>query len=133
MQKHLDQASHNLALHTSLCQNFTDQYHDWRITLLFYSALHYLKALANSKKIDIGNTHFEIEANCNPRRKGAMPVSQRVWANYKTLFNCSQIARYGGINDKFIFEELMKEDYELFLQHLELVKKYVKGMGLTTI
>jgi hypothetical protein len=131
MQKHLDQANHNIALHDSICQNFPDQYFDWKITLLFYAALHYLKALASKKGINIGDTHFDIESNCNPKRHNCkMRIKQKAWDEYKGLFNYSQTARYLGIDDKTIFEELKKADYLLSLKHLDTVKKYIKGEGV---
>ena len=36
--------------------------------LLFYCALHYLKALAEIRDIDLGETHSEIEKHINPQR-----------------------------------------------------------------
>lgn len=135
MQQHLDQANHNLALHDSLCSNFPDQYYDWKITLLFYTALHYLKALASMKGIEIGNTHFDIDRNCNPEgyNRGItvkMPIKRNIWDEYKNLFIYSQSARYSGIDDKAIFEQLKKADHAYCIKHLEKFKKYIKGSGV---
>lgn len=63
MQQFIDQAIHNEKFHECVHTNFTDSFFDWKITILFYTAIHYLKALAAKRNIDIGNTHADIERN----------------------------------------------------------------------
>lgn len=53
MDRFLNQATHNEEFHSCLCENFTEKFYDWRITSLFYTAIHYLKALALKRVIDI--------------------------------------------------------------------------------
>ncbi|WP_346319755.1 hypothetical protein [Chitinophaga sp. YIM B06452] len=89
MEPHINQANHNLQLHAILCERYSTQYFDWKITILFYVALHLLKALAKRKNIKIGQTHSDIESNCNPRRfKGKMPLTERAWIR---VLSCSEI------------------------------------------
>jgi hypothetical protein len=131
MKHHLNQAAHNQNFHNVICSNFKVQFHDWKITILFYVAIHYLKALAASKKIDIGTTHFDIELSVNPDRPNAkMKITKNAWREYKTLFNYSRTARYEGYSDSNTFEQLMQNDHKFCMIHLENFKKYVQGQGV---
>ncbi len=131
MQKHLDQAIHNQEFHTCICDSFEEQFFDWKITVLFYVAIHCLKALAESKGIDIGSTHFDIEKNVNPEKyKPSMSISKNAWYEYRNLYNYSRTARYDGITDPDTFELLRKQDHLHCLRHLEKFKMYIENQGL---
>lgn len=78
MDRFLNQALHNEEFHKCICENFSDKFYDWKIATLFYTAIHYLKALALKKGIDIGQTHHEIELNVNPDRNNS---SMRITKN----------------------------------------------------
>lgn len=132
MNRFLNQASHNENFHSSICEKFSDNFYDWKITSLFYTAIHYLKALASKRGIDIGQTHHEIELNVNPdRHNSSMRITKAAWKEYKNLLRYSKNSRYDGINtDSETFETLMKSDYEYCVQHLDNFKKYMKSQGL---
>ena len=131
MKQHLDQANHNQDFHDCIETQFTGQFYDWKITVLFYVAIHYLKAFASKKGIDIGETHFDIEHNVNPDRHNAkMRITKGAWREYKNLFNYSRTARYEGITDISTFEQLKKVDHSYCLIHLDNFKKYLQGQGL---
>lgn len=132
MQNHLDQATHNRDFHTCIDAEFNDQFYDWKITVLFYVAIHWLKALAAKRGIDIGETHFDIEQNVNPdRHNSQMRITKGAWREYKNLFNYSRTARYEGITDIKTFEQLKQVDHGYCLQHLDNFKKYLESQGLT--
>jgi hypothetical protein len=131
MQHFIDQAIHNERFHECVHSNFSDSFFDWEITILFYTAIHYLKALAANRNIDIGNTHTDIEYNCNPDRRGLkMPITRRAWNEYKSLYRYSHTSRYEGITDIETFDKLKEIDYGYCKIHLEAFKKYIKGQGL---
>jgi hypothetical protein len=132
MDRFLKQAIHNEAFHKCICDNSSDNFYDWKITSLFYTAIHYLKALALKRGINIGQTHHEIEQNVNPdKNKPLMRVSKNAWYEYKKLLHYSRNSRYDGIDTDFeTFELIMKVDYEECLKHLDTFKKYIKGQGL---
>ncbi|RYM32099.1 hypothetical protein ERX46_15565 [Brumimicrobium glaciale] len=71
MDRYLNQANHNEEFHNCICENSPDKFYDWKITSLFYTAIHYLKALALKRDINIGQTHHEIELNINPDRNNS--------------------------------------------------------------
>jgi hypothetical protein len=131
MKEFLTQAQHNQEFHDCIAEEFADKFHDWRITVLFYVAIHYLKALASKRGVQIGDTHHEIECNVNPDRPSAtMKIKKNAWKEYKRLYDYSRTARYAGYCPITTFEELKKIDYQYCLQHLEHFKKYVKGEGV---
>lgn len=131
MQQHIDQASHNQKFHDSIDTQFGGQFYDWKITVLFYVAIHYLKALASQRGIDIGETHYEIEQSVNPDRYSAkMRLSRNAWREYKNLFNYSRTARYEGITDFATFEKLKQIDHSYCVQHLDNFKSYLRSQGL---
>jgi hypothetical protein len=131
MHQFLDQASHNQEFHDTIAGNFTDRFHDWRITVLFYVAVHYLRALAAKKGINIGKTHHEIELNVNPDRDSArMKITRTAWRNYHQLYHYSRLARYEGLTDSETFEKLMQADHAYCLIHLSDFKKYIKAQGV---
>ncbi len=132
MQHFLDQASHNQDFHNSIVGNFSDRFYDWKITVLFYIAIHILKALAAKRGIDIGSTHHEIEKNVNPDRDFAkMKIKRSAWNNYSALYHYSRTARYEGLTDNATFESIMQIDHSYCLEHLEEFKKYISSQGIT--
>lgn len=93
MQHHIDQANHNKDFHSCIQDNFYERFYDWKITVLFYIALHYLKALYLKRNMNIGDTHFDIEQNVNPDRPNpTMTITKGAWREYKNLFNYSRTA-----------------------------------------
>lgn len=131
MKQHILQAQHNEAFHDNIVANFNDQFFDWRITVLFYVAIHYLQALAAMRGIHIGDTHYDIELSVNPdRNNNKMAISKAAWREYKNLFNYPRTAHYEGITDFATFERLKETDYNFCLRHLDKFKKYIQGQGL---
>jgi len=133
MQQHIEQARHNQALLDDLDKSFPDQYHDWKITILFYIAFHYLKALAASRRTNIGDNHREILANIKPPTIGKypkMPIQKGAFTNYSSLLNYSWGARYTGITDLATFEALKKTDYPFAVKCLDQFKLYIQGQGI---
>lgn len=131
MRDHINQANHNNSFHDLICENQPDKYFDWKITCLFYSAIHLLKALANHRGKAIGDTHFDI--NKNIRNDGKMPLARTAYRNYMALYNYSQSARYDGFGDFNIFNELKKKDYQHALKCFNDFKSYVLSAGVVLV
>lgn len=108
----------------------TEQFTDWKITYLFYVALHYLKALAASKGINIGSDHQTIESSVRPgRHKLVMEISREAWRNYSLLKQASNAARYEGFSDDLIKQRLLNDDHEKCLIALAAFRQYVFHKG----
>jgi len=130
MRQYLDQGIHNAEFRRCIDQHYPNRFTDWKITVTFYEAHHYLRALAANKHINIGKTHSEIHAQVDPNRPNArMPISRSAWNSYSRMFRYAQISRYQGMTDRSTFETLLSSYYAHQLSDLELFKKYVTGKG----
>jgi uncharacterized protein (UPF0332 family) len=129
MNEFLKQAKHNKDFHECICANFQSTFFDWKITVVFYTALHYVKALASFKGIYIGKSHSEILRSINPNNKTSvvLHLSYSAWDNYKNLFQYCHSARYDGITDFDTWQSLKEADYKHCLQLLLTFESYIKS------
>lgn len=125
IQTNLNQAKHN----ESFLAQIGEDFYDWRVTTLFYIAVHYLRAFACYLETDAGSTHEEMESKA---KQYPLHIKDWAWQHYKRLKNYSREARYDGFDDAFIFQEVQKDNYEKCLLHLDEFKKYLKNRGLPT-
>lgn len=131
MQVHLNQVQHNEKFHLSIHSSFADSYFDWKITCLFYVAIHCLKALAAKQGVIIGNTHKEIEESISPLKPNPIfPISATAWNNYKNLYRYSRSCRYNGFTNEQSFEATKRIDHNYSIQSLNKLKGYIKGQGV---
>ena len=126
MKSYVDQGKHNESLLSHLKTTFPDTYFDWKITIIFYSAIHYLKAYAALNKKNIGVTHQEIFNNTDSHNKNAVfPIQKGAFILYKDIFHYSKNARYNGMIDSSTFEILMKKDFQECEILFEKFKKFL--------
>lgn len=133
---YLKQALHNERFHSNTCEHFPDDYYDWKITTLFYVAIHYVKALANQNGIDIGTDHFSIRNNIKPptahNAKPAMAFNKNAYGLYDYMYRTSQTSRYNGFSDKSgiftdeaTFKAIMQHEHEVCQEAITKLKKYI--------
>lgn len=131
MEEYVRHANQNYAFYEKICQQWPDDYFDWKVTILFYVAFHYLKALAKHRKKEIGNHHFQINRNI---RRGdhhpSMPLSDTACDNYMDLFHYSQASRYDSIPDMVVFKKARKEDYIFAQKCFTDFRKYIVSSGV---
>lgn len=127
MQEYIDKVKHNELFHVDLCCNFQDKYFDWKITSLFYAAIHLIKVLATKDKKDIGFTHKEVNESIDPSNSEAkLKIARGAYTSYISLYKHSKTARYDGIEtDHATFEILKKNDWNECVKHFENLKKYM--------
>lgn len=137
------QAKHNELFHSATCAHFPADFYDWKITILFYAAIHYVKALGNQLGIDVGNSHLDIRNNIKPPdrpgRIPSMPFNKGAYGLYDYLYRASQLSRYNGIADHSgifttneLFQDIMKEEHLKCVEAIEKLKMYlIKNRGLT--
>ncbi len=131
MEKHIRQAEHNKDFHLCIDGRFKDRFYDWKITVLFYIAIHCLKALAIKKTADIGENHREVELNINPdNRNATFPLNRGAYRSYRNLYQYSKTARYDGIVDFATFERLKEADHLHCLQELRNFQNYISTRGI---
>lgn len=132
MQKHIDQAIHNQELYDLISHHFKGRFLDWKITILFYIAIHYLKALAKLKGIQhLGSNHTEIGDNINPKSHNPrMPLTKDAYDNYKLLYKTSRSVRYDGIKSMPFFEASIQADHKYCIDALTKFKTFIKAQGV---
>lgn len=131
MLQNINQAEHNEKFHSTICSHSKDKFFDWKITCLFYVAIHALKALAKKNGKNIGATHKQIEISVSPQKSATiMPLPQKAWDNYHNLYRYSKTARYSGFTEETTFEKLKEMDHNHCLQCLNGFKGYIKGQGV---
>jgi len=126
MKAHLEKACENEEFLNCIgTQN--EAYIEWQITAIFYCAYHYIKALADHKKVNLGRDHHTIHSNINPGKKEAvMPIKPHVWKSYYELYNYSKSARYDLDSDEID----LRRDLEECHKNLVEIKKYVQAKGV---
>jgi hypothetical protein len=131
MDEYVVHANYNHDFYEKICSYHPDYYFDWKIICLFYTAIHFLKALAKHRAKKIGFSHFEINSNIRRgKHNPAMPISDTAFSNYMNLFHYSQTARYDGIEDMNAFNELRKRDHDHSLQCFRDFKKFIITSGV---
>ena len=126
MKSFVDQGQHNESLLNHLKATFPDKYNDWKITIIFYSAIHYLKAYAALNKKNIGVTHHEIFINTDSHNKNAtFPIQKGAYLLYKDIYQYSRTARYNGMIDPATFETLMEADLQECEKNFDKFKKFL--------
>lgn len=133
MQQYLEQARHNQEFHDCIAANFEGQYYDWRTTVLFYIAIHCLKALASKNKVNLGNSHKDIEYNINSRNDDAvLPIKYNQFQHYMTLYQNSRTARYDGTTKDDKTQKILQlNNLNDSIKSLEIFKKYLSERGVT--
>jgi hypothetical protein len=129
-------ALHNEEFHTATTKSYPDKYFDWKVVMIFYAGLHYVKGLAHQLNISIGESHMDIRNNIQPpkanqRIKPAMAFTKRAYDNYDLLYEASRNARYSGFRNPILFEQIMEEQNTACLKALKDLKSYIKDRGLT--
>jgi HEPN domain-containing protein len=124
---HLKLAKHNIFFYNDLCESFSEDYFDWKITVLFYTSLHLIEALAESKSIDLGRTHRERELSINPSKSGSMPVKTHIYQKYMYLKEFSEDCRYTPYVKKKTYQKYLQKDLEKLRGFMLEIAKYVES------
>jgi hypothetical protein len=121
---HILQAEHNESLADYLIG--IDPYHDWVITVSFYSAIHYFEARLFITNSDSNNKHSDTSM---PKDNDGKPrysihvwreklihdkFPRKAWESFKNLKYKSEIARYLTSPYEPISPEQQKPSYEYF-------------------
>jgi hypothetical protein len=132
--QHLEQARHNEAFLRFLDTSAPEEYFDWKFTVLYYTALHYMRAYIKLKGLTVGSNHEEVLRCINPTRsrppgEKALPVNQSTYNAYRELYYQCLDARY---DFSYFISPLsaQKVQYDAYRKNLENIKLYLKRQGL---
>jgi hypothetical protein len=131
MKSHIERARANESFLIFIDQNGGDDFVEWKMTVLFYTGLHYLRAFLKFNKIPTPHSHKETDFLINPAYKTAkLPFPQKQYDYYNTLYQNSWEARYSGVYDTTFQELLLKVKYSESIECLEKLKQYFQASGL---
>lgn len=112
--KHYQQAVHNFKFFCEVHSKLPDVFYDWKITILFYTAIHLLRALMDNRGIKVDNSHIALRNAINPNKPSSIsPVKPHCYSSYVYLYNASQDARYSGFLEpdrrkKYLLKKFLK-------------------------
>lgn len=109
-------------------KNSPTNFFDWKTTICFYCALHYMKSFAATKNVDLEN-HNDFDIKTFSQSTGASPeliVDSQIRSFYINLRKASNHSRYDGLllNAK-VAKKVAKLRYKDSLQYLEKIKNWV--------
>lgn len=113
MHRYIRQAKHNHDFHDCLIEHFPKQYFDWKVTVIFYIALHGLNAFLLKQRQPVSNTHYDTKNKVTALiRQHRIPMTETEWKIYNLLYQSSHNARYDGVLDtEQSFEMALEIDY----------------------
>ncbi|HRP02924.1 MAG TPA: hypothetical protein PLE30_09795 [Candidatus Kapabacteria bacterium] len=111
-------------------KNTSSDYFDWKVTTIFYTALHYMKHYTEQQNVVLRN-HSHIFENINPNNSdGVIPLQPKAFTAYKLLYDLSIKSRYEGINNKNLFLKTNSNNYKKSLEFLNTIKQELINQGL---
>lgn len=133
MTQHLQQAQHNHKFLIYLDSNeLSEIYCDWKITILFYTALHLMRAFCVFKSVSIPENHREFHDKINPKgKKNVLALPNEIFDCYFELYNQSRRTRYAsGYNiDLKNMIELNKWQYQQQKKYINKILEYLRTTG----
>ncbi len=132
MQHFLRQAEENQHLLADLEANHPSTYFDWKTTVIFYVAIHWMKAFLWAKYGEQRIESHEQIRDFYRRNKHVMP--RDVYDSYHALYRYSQVSRYEGINGEFPdWQALRRFDYQKAKTDLETFRRYMVKRGVLPV
>lgn len=122
MQQHLNKAKHNEKFLSLVEANSPDNYFDWKITIVFYIAIHYIDAYFASHNDSI-HSH---EQRRHKLENGGNSVSMAFIDNYDNLYNICRNSRYNGFRDEAAFTQFQKTKFIEAKRYLKFIKNYIQ-------
>lgn len=122
MQQHLNQAKHNESFLSVVETHFPDNFFDWKITIIFYIAVHYIDAYFAS----YGEHTYSHEDRREKLEYGANSVSMAFIDHYNNLYNICRNARYNGFTDEQAYLRLQQNKLAEAKKNLKFIKNYIK-------
>ncbi len=103
-------------------QDFTD----WKITIVFYCGLHYMKSYAKTKGVDL-ESHYDFDQKTIPHSEGPpeLAIDGHIRTCYLRLRQFSYDARYNGYVSTKIHRKILKLTLRDSKEYLGKIKDWV--------
>ena len=121
MIKNINQVIHNLKFLNYLEVSCPNQYADWKITVAFYIAVHYIDAYYISRNIKI-RSHENRNKEMN---SGNFPFVYDIYSEYGFLYGSSRASRYNGYLDEDWYFSNLNHVYKDCKISLRLIREFV--------
>lgn len=120
------QAIKNEALLKSLERDHPHDFHDWKVTIVFYISLHYLKGYAVLQGIFLDN-HDDTFGKLYGRegKPPELKISKEARDAFRCLFKFSMVSRYNGYLDEKIHRKAEKLRFRDAKEYLVQFKAFV--------
>lgn len=127
MNGHLARADYNWNFQAELQHLFPQDYFDWKISAVFYAALHLVDAYAAFADIRPFNNHeqrfYHLDSS-NPDAE--LPLSAAAFKLYRRLYRYSINARYDEIGSIEAYEKARKNDHKDAVERFKEFRRYLK-------
>lgn len=134
VQKHYKQAVHNYRFFCEVHSKLPQAFYDWKITVLFYTAIHLLRALLAEREAEIESSHFALRGAINPKNPHAeSPVKKHCYNSYVILYNASLEVRYSGFLQPEKRQLHLKRKFDTCRKALQSVDAYMKSQGYKSL
>ncbi len=134
VQKHYNQAVHNYRFFWEVHSKLPGAFYDWKITVLFYTALHLLRALMRKRGIEVSDSHQGLSAVINPNRSDPVsPVKKHCYDSYKILYNASLEVRYSGFLNPDKQSIYLKRRFSTCEEALKSIDVYMKSQDFPSL
>lgn len=131
MRSHIDRAKANERFLAFINDHAGDEFIEWKITVLFYTSLHYIKALLIFKDKPSGRGQRDIDRIIDPsHEKAIFPFPAEIYDLYITLYQNAWESRYLGVYENLLEAAMLKQRYLESQDCLIALKKYLESVGL---
>lgn len=129
MQSHIEKGKKNEKFLQFIELHGKDDYIDWKITVCFYSALHYVKAFLKKHSINTNN-HKDIDDQIHFKNGGKAKFDQPHYEVYEDLRRNASVARYSGVFSTSFQEQYLKNLCIESKKSLHQIKLYIGSKGV---
>lgn len=130
MEEYLQRAKENSRLLDVLKEKCPEDFYEWRITIIFYTARHLINCLLkkNNKKIETDHKTFHFSINPkNPDRY--IEINEYIYDKYYELYTESRKCRYEGFTTQSDRYQYLKLYYIASLNSLSVIADYLKQLN----
>lgn len=124
--KYFKQAISNENFLLSIERSFSKDFFDWKTTVAFYSALHYIKSYALTKGVVLSDHSDTFKKLYSQQGKSpTLKIDSKIVSCYRNLFRLAHSSRYDGYTKPDVCGKIGKLRFKDAKEYLELVKHWI--------
>ena len=126
MNQHINQCKYNEEFLSELNSKFPDTFSDWKVTVVFYCAIHLIRGYALSKGKTLGDRHTHVFEYLEEETS----KTSKIYKAFKVIYRNSRDSRYNGFTTRENFERLCNIKLNESRTMLGRIKSYVESKGI---